>query len=78
MKTAISIPVSIFKAADRFAQRLGMSRSELYSKALAEYLKKHNNERVTQKLDEIYEKETSHLDSVLQKLQSASFSEDEW
>jgi metal-responsive CopG/Arc/MetJ family transcriptional regulator len=78
VKTAISIPTAIFKAADKFARRLGISRSELYSKAVSEYLKKHNNEKITQKLDEIYEKEPSNLDSVLQKIQSASFSEDKW
>lgn len=32
MKTAISIPDPIFEAAEGFARRLGMSRSELYAR----------------------------------------------
>ena len=78
MKTAISIPDSIFKAAEKFAQRLGFSRSELYAKAVAEYLQKHRNDGVTKNLDEIYSKESSQLDSGIQALQSASIDEDEW
>lgn len=37
-KTAISIPDELFKEADRAAKRLGISRSELYAKALGEFL----------------------------------------
>jgi len=78
MKTAISIPDSIFKAAEKLANRLGFSRSELYAKAVAEYLQKHRNDGVTKKLDEIYSKESSQLDPGLQALQSASIDKDEW
>jgi metal-responsive CopG/Arc/MetJ family transcriptional regulator len=38
MKTAISIPDLLFDEAEKLAQRLGMSRSELYAKALAAYI----------------------------------------
>ncbi|MEM6753148.1 MAG: ChpI protein, partial [Cyanobacteria bacterium P01_C01_bin.38] len=33
MKTAISIPDPLFEAAEQFAKRLGLSRSELYAMA---------------------------------------------
>jgi metal-responsive CopG/Arc/MetJ family transcriptional regulator len=78
MKTAISIPDSIFRAAEKLAKRLGFSRSELYAKAVSEYLQKHRNDGVTKKLDEIYSKESSQLDPGIQALQSASIDEDEW
>jgi hypothetical protein len=78
MKTAISIPDSIFKAAEKLASRLGYSRSELYTKAVDEFLQKHRNDGVTKKLDEIYSKESSLLDSGIQALQTASIDEDEW
>jgi len=78
MKTAISIPDSIFRAAEKLAHRLGMSRSELYAKAVAEYIQEHRNDKVTKKLDEIYEKESSTLDSTLMALQSDSILKDEW
>ena len=41
MKTAVSIPNPTFKAADRLARRLGVSRSRLYAEALQEYLHRH-------------------------------------
>jgi hypothetical protein len=78
MKTAISIPDSIFKAAEKLASRLGFSRSELYAKAVAEYLQKHQNDGVTKKLDEIYSEESSQLDFGIQALQATSIDKDEW
>jgi metal-responsive CopG/Arc/MetJ family transcriptional regulator len=78
MKTAISIPDSIFRAAEKLAHRLGISRSELYANAVAEYIQEHRNDKVTKKLDEIYEKDSSSLDSTLMALQSDSIFKDEW
>ena len=78
MKTAISIPDSIFKAAEKMAQRLGLSRSELYAKAVVEYLQKHRNEGVTNALNKVYTKESSRLDPAIEALQTASIDEDEW
>ena len=78
VKTAISIPDSIFRAAEKLAKHLGFSRSELYSKAVAEYLQKHRNDGTTRKLDEIYAKKSSLLDPAIQALQSASIDEEEW
>jgi len=39
MKTAISIPDQIFQQAEFLANELGMSRSELYSKAIEAFIK---------------------------------------
>jgi metal-responsive CopG/Arc/MetJ family transcriptional regulator len=38
MKTAISIPDDVFETAERAAKRLGVSRSELFTRAMREYL----------------------------------------
>jgi len=78
MKTAISIPDSIFKSAEVLAHRLGISRSELYAKAVSTYLKRHRNDRVTEALNKIYGEEISTLDSVIQDLQFISLTKDEW
>jgi metal-responsive CopG/Arc/MetJ family transcriptional regulator len=50
MKTAISIPDPLFQA----AERLGLSRSELYATALREYLQSHREINITQELDALY------------------------
>jgi metal-responsive CopG/Arc/MetJ family transcriptional regulator len=38
MKTAISLPDPLFKAGEKAARRLGVSRSQLYARALRQYL----------------------------------------
>ncbi|MGD8914089.1 MAG: hypothetical protein PVI97_09955 [Candidatus Thiodiazotropha sp.] len=79
MKTAISIPDSIFQAAEGLAHRLGISRSELYAKAVAEYMDSHKSQNVTKVLNEIYsEKESSSLDETLDTMQMRSIPKEEW
>ena len=51
MKTAVSIPDEIFEAADRLATRTKRSRSDLYSRALAEYLARHAPDQVTEDMN---------------------------
>ena len=82
MKTAISIPDDLFESADRLAARLGVSRSELYATAVAEFLAKHAGAQVTAQLDAVYGAEASRLDSRLARAQRRSVAErpssDEW
>ena len=52
MKTAISIPDEIFEDAERLARRLKQSRSEVYSRAIAEYLARHAPDQITEKMDQ--------------------------
>lgn len=78
MKTAISIPTDVFEAAEELAEKLGMSRSELYSRAIAEYVAQHHDENITKKLNEVYSKEEARLDPVLEQLQLASMADEEW
>jgi antitoxin MazE6 len=78
MKTAISIPDHVFDEADKLAQRLGMSRSELYANAVSEYLRDHKTDEVTEKLNKVYQQEPSGLDPVSRTLQFSSLEKDEW
>jgi metal-responsive CopG/Arc/MetJ family transcriptional regulator len=79
MKTAISIPDSIFQAAEGLAHRLGISRSELYAKAVAEYMDSHKYQNVTNALNEVYsEEESSSLDEALNTMQMRSIPKEEW
>jgi predicted transcriptional regulator len=52
MKTAISVPDEVFRRAERLAKRLKVSRSELYGRALAEYVARHSPEEVTEAWDQ--------------------------
>ncbi len=53
MKTAISIPDNVFNDAERLVARFKTSRSELYSRAVAEFIARHDEDSVTQALDEV-------------------------
>lgn len=53
MKTAISLPDDLFASADAYAQRLEISRSELYASALREYLARHDEDSVTAALNAV-------------------------
>ena len=53
MKTAISLPDVVFRAAERQAKRARKSRSQLYTEALAEYLNRHAPEEVTDAMNRV-------------------------
>ena len=78
MKTAISIPDPIFQEAEQLAQKLGMSRSELFTRAVVAFLEEKRQENITARLNKLYEKEPSQLDPVIAQIQFASLPEDEW
>ncbi len=51
MKTAISIPDDVFTEAELLARELKQSRSQLYSRAVREYVARHSSDSVTAALD---------------------------
>ena len=78
MKTAISVPNEVFEAADRTAKKLGVSRSELYSTAVYEYIERHKVEDVTSRLNDLYASENSELDDCLSQMQGQSLKKEGW
>lgn len=52
MKTAVSIPDDVFQDAERLASRLQTSRSKLYARALAEFVARHDDDRITALMDQ--------------------------
>lgn len=54
MKTAISIPDDLFVSAENTAKKLGIPRSQLFAKALEEFIQNHSKEKITEKLNEVY------------------------
>ena len=78
MKTAISIPDPIFQAADSQANRLGVSRSEFYAKAIEAFIEKNKNQDVTARLNQIFTSESNTLEDGYYKLQTQSLNREEW
>jgi metal-responsive CopG/Arc/MetJ family transcriptional regulator len=80
MKTAISLPDSLFQAAELLATRMGISRSELFQRAVHAFLREHKDEGVTESLNKVYgcSSEEARLDLLLEELQLGSLPKDEW
>lgn len=53
MKTAVSLPDSVYRDAERHAKRTRKSRSQLYAEALAEYLARHAPDQVTEDMNSV-------------------------
>jgi len=53
MKVAVSIPDDVFAEAESLAKQLRASRSEIYSRALGEFLGRHAPDRVTEQMNQV-------------------------
>lgn len=51
MKTAISVPEETFQRADQLAAQLGMNRSELFTKAVQQFIEWHESSGLTEQID---------------------------
>jgi len=78
MKTAISLPDSVFAEAEALAKQMGLSRSDLYTRALRAYLQHHNRGQILYKLNQVYAKESSALDPMLARMQIMSLPSEDW
>lgn len=78
MKTAISIPDELFESADVLAGRLGVSRSHLYASAVAEYVAKHLEAKVTDRLNSVYAEQSSRLGPGVREAQRRTTERTVW
>ena len=72
------MPDELFRAAERVAKRLGLSRSELYRRAVAAFLERHSEDAVTESLNAVYADLDSRVNSSLLRAQIASLDQDDW
>jgi predicted transcriptional regulator len=78
MKTAVSLSDELFRMAEAAARRLRVSRSELYAKAIAEFLNSQREDSITERLNDLYSRRTAKLDPGLQRAQLKSLEKDTW
>jgi putative addiction module component (TIGR02574 family) len=74
MKLEITVPDDLCSAADSLAARIGMNRDELYAAAVAEYLAKHSDAEITERLNRLYLSETSTLELPFRRAQATTIS----
>ena len=78
MKTAVSIPEPIFREADRLARRLKKSRSELYARAIAEYVARHDPDAVTEAMNRVCEAVDSRPDPLVRAAGRRVLEQSDW
>ena len=68
MKTAISLPDTLYEDAEKTAMSMGIPRSQLFAKALEEFIIHHKKESITEKYNEVYSQifssDSSKIESV--------------
>jgi metal-responsive CopG/Arc/MetJ family transcriptional regulator len=75
MKTAISLPDTLYEDAERTAKSMGIPRSQLFARALEEFINHHKKENITELYDQIYSKISSTDISKIETLNISSLRE---
>ena len=78
MKTAVSLPDSVFEAADKLAAKQGWSRSHLYAEALTEYIEKHGEDSIVKSLNSLCKEVDTSLDQDLSWASKEILKRSEW
>ncbi len=78
MKVAISLPDPLFSAAEQLAERLHVSRSQLYAHALSKYLKERHDPAVTEQLNAVYGNAASTMDPAFVTAQAKVLAHEAW
>lgn len=78
MKTAVSIPDRVFKSAEKLARRLGLSRSELYARALADWIERRDEAHITEQINEFLARHPVELDPFVRAAQAKALPKEDW
>lgn len=78
MKVAVSVPDPVFAEAESLAKRLNVSRSEVYSRALKEFVGRHAPDRVTEQMDRVVASVGESSDAFSQRAARRVFKRVEW
>jgi predicted transcriptional regulator len=78
MKTAISIPDDVFADAERLARELNQSRSQLYSRAVREYVARHSADSITAALDAVCAEDAAADTGFAARAARRGFERTEW
>ncbi len=78
MKVAISLPDPLFSAAEQMAERLHVSRSQLYAQALSEYLDKRQEAVITARLNAVFGETPQGVEQAIKKAQLKVLDDEAW
>lgn len=78
MKTAVSIPDEVFEEAERLAAELQTSRSQLYSRALQEFVARHAPDRLTEAMNRVVDEAGAEIDEFSRRASRRVLEQIEW
>lgn len=78
MKTGVSIPDELFEEAERLAAELHTSRSQLYSRALQEFVARHAPDRLTEAMNRVVDEAGAEIDQFSQRAARRVLEQVEW
>lgn len=78
IKVAVSIPDDVFKAGERLVRRLRTSRSQLYARALADFVVQHDDDKVTAAMNRVLEKVGTDVDDFSRRAACRTLRHAEW
>lgn len=78
MKVAISLPDPLFSAAEHLAEQMHVSRSQLYARALSEYLDKRHETAITQRLNAVHGTTGEGIDPAVMNAQIKVLGDETW
>jgi len=78
MKTAVSIPDDVFEEAERLAAELQTSRSQLYSRALQEFVTRHAPDRLTEAMNRVVDEVGGGVDEFSRRAARRVLEQVDW
>jgi predicted transcriptional regulator len=78
MKAAVSIPDEVFEEGERLARRLRTSRSQLYARALADFVMQHEGDKVTESMNRVLEEVGAGVDEFTRRAARRTLRQVEW
>jgi metal-responsive CopG/Arc/MetJ family transcriptional regulator len=68
VKTAVSLSEEVLSNADKLAESLSTSRSQIFEMALSEFISRHQNQQMLQQLDIVYSEDSTEEVGLIQQM----------
>lgn len=78
MKVAVSIPDDVFNAGERLARHLKTTRSQLYARALADFLIQHDEDKVTTTMNRVLDEVGAEVGDFSRRAANQTLRKVEW
>jgi metal-responsive CopG/Arc/MetJ family transcriptional regulator len=68
VKTAVSLSEEVLSNADKLAESLSTSRSQIFEIAISEFISRHQNQQMLQQLDIVYSENLTEEVRLIQQM----------